>query len=321
LKIRSNFVEGFHAFFRNAKFKLSTPSSTTLFLRFDSEHVSVQSWILSNCNALSLIQLFINLSVPTFSLSKQITTTMNEVQEQRSCIACSKTLPKSDFSKSQWKRGPGFGRCLTCVGGNATGNAGNGKAKTSFLLKAQQESNHKRQPQRAAVVPSSYSSGTLQPAIASTLSLAPRPQMVVPGFDNLTVCSDWPQTKRGEPPAQQSAIFMPLLACVIGPVEGHCTAQQLDTAEQWWAHALPAWPRWVDALKKAGVAKSRERLLKSARGAPNPLIPKVKGSHGTIPHFWGKLQSEALERDPVAAVEVYACVTCLYSQRTMNSRV
>ncbi|KAL3915625.1 MAG: hypothetical protein SGARI_008143, partial [Bacillariaceae sp.] len=205
---------------------------------------------------------------------------MADEQEQRPCTQCSKTLAQGEFSKSQWKKGRGNGRCLACVGDNSTANGANGKK--SFLLMAPQQSKPKKS---AAVVPSV---STLKPSTmsASTLIIRPRPQMAVPGFDNLTVCSDWPQTKRGEPPAKQTAIFMPLLACVIGPVAGHCTATQLEHAMQWWTQALPAWPRWVEALKKAGVAQQmRERLLKSARGQPTRLIPKViQGSHGTIPH-------------------------------------
>jgi hypothetical protein len=142
--------------------------------------------------------------------------------------------------------------------------------------------------------------------------------MDVPGFEGaLTVATDWPQTKRGEPPQAQSAIFMPLLACAVGPVEGHCSAEQLEEAERWWALALPAWPRWVATLRAAGVDESRrEKLVASAsgkKGSATPLIFKHKG-HGTVPHFKGKLQSELLEKDPMVAIEVYACVTCLYSQ-------
>ena len=246
-------------------------------------------------------------------------------QEHRRCLQCAKSLPYSQFTKSQWKKGRGNGRCLACAAENTTSD----KGKTSFLLKAQQQS--KSKPKKAVtaapaatVAPAPQASpvtaATFQPVLtpaSTTLVIRPRPQMAVPGFENLTVCSDWPQTKRGEPPARQSAIFMPLLACVIGPVSGYCTSSQLENAMQWWTQVLPAWPRWVEALKKAGVGQMRSRLLKSARGHPTRLIPKVKGSHGTIPHCWGKIQSQALERDPVVELEVHACVTLLYSQRSV----
>ena len=236
--------------------------------------------------------------------------------EQRECIQCSKEYPNCSFSKSQWKKGPGKGRCLTCVGGN---NGADNKGKTSFLTKIQQQSKPKKKVAMLTLSPSSIA--TVKPREANdsaTLVIQPRPQMTVPGFPHLTVCTDWPHAKRGEPPAKQTAIFMPLLACVIGPVEGHCTANELETAMQWWAEALPAWPRWVEALKKAGVPKMRKRLLESARGQPTRLVPKVKGSHGTVPHCWGKLQSQALERNPEVAVEVYASVACLYARGHLN---
>ncbi|KAL3923437.1 MAG: hypothetical protein SGILL_001660 [Bacillariaceae sp.] len=244
---------------------------------------------------------------------------MKEQSEERQCIQCAKALPRAQYSKSQWKKGPGNGRCSTCVGGEGNGNVAAATKKKSFLSKAQQQSKPKPKPQQASPGPSPTMAASPKPGTALSHFLA-RPQIAVPGFENLTVCSDWPQTIRGEPPAAQSAIFMPLLACVIGSVEGYCTPAQLEIARQWWTFALPAWPRWIEALKKAGVAKSRLRLLKSARGQPNALIPKVKGNHGTIPHVWGKLQSEALEQDPVVAIEVYACVTLLYSKSAIGGK-
>ena len=56
-----------------------------------------------------------------------------------------------------------------------------------------------------------------------------------------------------------------------------------------------------------------EASASGKKGSATPLISKHKG-HGTVPHFKGKLQSELLEKDPMVAIEVYACVTCLYSQ-------
>ncbi|CAB9503525.1 expressed unknown protein [Seminavis robusta] len=215
--------------------------------------------------------------------------------EQRDCAECNKPLPRSQYSKNQWRKGPG-GRCSNCV------NSGSNNQKVN------NDGNHLKQIQQQR----KQYSGPPTP-----LSLDPRPQMDVPGFEGaLTVCTDWPQTRKGEPPAAQSAVFMPLLACVIGPVEGHCNAEQLEVAQQWWALALPAWPRWVESLRQAGVAAQREQLIKAAKGHPNPLIHNAKG-HGTIPHFKGKMQVDALEKDPMVALEVYACVTCLYSQAAL----
>ena len=111
--------------------------------------------------------------------------------------------------------------------------------------------------------------------------MEPRPQKPVPGLENLTVCTDWPKTKTGQPPGAQSAIFNPLLACVMGrPIEQHCTAEQLEVAETWWAAALPAWPRWMAALRQANVLQAPQdqaALIGSAKGQPNPLIFKAKG--------------------------------------------
>lgn len=209
----------------------------------------------------------------------EVLTTMTS--DHRDCGDCGKSLPRKQFSKNQWRKGV-TGRCTACV--NVPSNNGN----------------QQKQPPRPYSGP------------PTPLCCDARPQMDVPGFEgSLTVCTDWPQTRKGEPPAAQSAIFTPLLACAIGPIEGHYTAEQLEVAQGWWALALPAWPRWVAAMRKAGV--TRGPLLAAAKGNPNPLIHKTKG-RGTVPHFKGKMQVEALERDPVVALEVYACVTCLYSQ-------
>merc|ERR1712217_789854 len=151
------------------------------------------------------------------------------------------------------------------------------------------------------------------------VTLVERPQREVPGFDgSLTCCSDWPQTKKGNVPGAQSAIFNPLLACVIGPIEGHCTVEQLEFANAWWTAALPAWPRWVSLLRSAGVCDRRDALLRGHKGQPNPLIYKANG-HGTVPHFNGKAQNEILELEPAVAVEVYACVACMYSTKALEA--
>jgi hypothetical protein len=45
-------------------------------------------------------------------------------------------------------------------------------------------------------------------------------------------------------PGAQSAIFMPLLACMLGPIEGFCTAEQLALAQ---VRKAPCRPRcWAD---------------------------------------------------------------------------
>lgn len=199
----------------------------------------------------------------------------------RGCRQCKTSFPRSAYSKNQWRRGEGSGRCRTCCG-----NSGS-------------SSQHKKDT---------------PPTIIDT---APRPQIHVPGFDGkLTVCSDWPQTKKGRPPGAQSAIFNPLLAAVLGPIAGHCSTEQLLLANAWWTAALPAWPRWVKQLRAAKVLELRSTLLKGAKGTPNPLIHKARG-RGTVPHFRGRAQNNALEMVPMVAIEVYACVTCLYSKKAM----
>jgi hypothetical protein len=46
----------------------------------------------------------------------------------------------------------------------------------------------------------------------------------------------------------------------------------------------------------------------------NNLIFKLsKDVYGDVPHFKGRAQNDALELSPMTAVEVYACITCLYS--------
>jgi hypothetical protein len=120
------------------------------------------------------------------------------------------------------------------------------------------------------------------------------------------VCRDWPPTKKGRVPGTQSNVFVPLVACVIGPVEDFYTAAELETAMAWWTLALPAWPRWVESLRRAGLHERREMLLKSAKGQATPLIFRARG-HGKVPHIKGKEQSAAIELDMQVALEVYAC--------------
>jgi len=98
---------------------------------------------------------------------------------------------------------------------------------------------------------------------------------------------------------------MPLLACVLGPIEGYCTADDLKLAAEWWTAALPAWGRWVSELNAAGLPACRGRILASTKGRPSPLIPRFQGC-GTFPHVKGREQVEALELSPAIATEVYA---------------
>jgi len=39
----------------------------------------------------------------------------------RTCSGCSNSLPKADFSKNQWQKGP-TAKCKGCVSGNPSGN-------------------------------------------------------------------------------------------------------------------------------------------------------------------------------------------------------
>ncbi len=86
---------------------------------------------------------------------------------------------------------------------------------------------------------------------------------------------------------------------------------------EWWTLALPSWPRWVAELTAAGVVELKQQLTATARGSPNPLIPKSRG-RGTVPHFRGRDQVSALERAPMVAVEVYACIACMYSTAALD---
>jgi hypothetical protein len=150
----------------------------------------------------------------------------------------------------------------------------------------------------------------------TNLSLKPRPQMPVPGFEEtLTCCTDWPQTKKGEPPSAQSTVFMPLLAMVHGPIDGFCTEKQLGAAFKWWSLALPAFPSWVERMLKAGAKERlKDIFVKNVSGRPNSLIPKHKG-HGKVPHIKGRIQTSILEMDMMVSIEIYQAVACMYSQK------
>ena len=171
------------------------------------------------------------------------------------CSICAQELPSSSFSKTQAKKGNAR-KCTACVG----------------------------QKSQASTAGDTATSKQKNPVVVTKVSLEPRPQKAVPGLEGLTVCTDWPKTKSGQPPGAQSAIYTPLLACAMGqPISEHCTAEQLETAAAWWTAALPAWPRWMAALTETDLGAStgyRDKLLSSAKGQPNALIFKAKG-HGT----------------------------------------
>jgi hypothetical protein len=242
----------------------------------------------------------------THTLSLLIIDTMTE--DKRKCFECFRALPKNQYSKNQWRKAQGQAKCLLCTG------AGNGIGILKGIHQGQ------NQPARSIVQPLHKHRVMPLPVEPKTevkaSFLKVRPLKVVPGYEEqkLTVCADWPKVRK---PLAQSAIFMPLLACVIGPVKGQCTQEQLDDAMKWWTCALPAWPRWVAALKNAGVPRQRSFLLRTSNWEPTPLIPLMAvhgGKHpGSVPHFRGSSQIKALERDQAVAWEIYACVTCLYS--------
>ena len=91
---------------------------------------------------------------------------------------------------------------------------------------------------------------------------------------------------------------------------------QIEKATRWWTAAMPAWPRWCEALR-GELASRKDRLLKRVllgKAMPTPLIPKMR-SCGTYPHLRGRLQQELLESagDGIIAIEVYACISVMYA--------
>jgi hypothetical protein len=154
----------------------------------------------------------------------------------------------------------------------------------------------------------------------------------------LSCCTDWPQTKKGGPPPAQSAIFNPLLACALGEISGYCSKDQVKYATLWWSAVFPAFPRWIEELRNAGLRHDSQhgiRLINSAfykknknnqqsnnlvignstnlSNTNNLIFKYSKSIYGEVPHFKGKEQNAALELSPMVAIEVYACVACLYS--------
>lgn len=231
----------------------------------------------------------------------------------RCCGLCGVAKPRFEYSKRQWKIGAGgkSRKCAACCGNDNSSHRKEGHSSESQPSEAQHTGTGTGRTKGGR---------KLQRQQLCTAQLRERPLMEVPGFDGLLLCcTDWPQTKRGAPPSAQSAIFVPLIACVIGPIENYCTAAQLDFATRWWTAALPSWPKWIDQLREAGALDWRERLLKRAKGQKNSLIHKAKGC-GHAPHFNGKVQVQVLELAPMVAIEVYACVTCMYSQSAVRAQ-
>eukprot|EP00038_Savillea_parva_P012793 m.207001 g.207001 ORF g.207001 m.207001 type:complete len:258 (+) comp23537_c0_seq1:89-862(+) len=199
----------------------------------------------------------------------------------KQCGECGFTAPRLGYSKKQWAKANGM--CNVCA---------------QAIQDARDEEEHSGPP--------------------TEVTLTPRPLMGVPGFEGqLSVCRDWPQTKKGRVPGTQSAVFVPLIACVLGPIEGYFSSTDLALAMEWWSLALPAWPRWVKALQDAGLPARRDTLLKSAKGPATPLIFRAKG-RGKVPHIKGKEQTSAIEMDMTVALEVYACCQVLYSIKNLD---
>ena len=142
-----------------------------------------------------------------------------------------------------------------------------------------------------------------------------------------------------------------VLCCAHGYISHLSSAlllSQVEYATFWWTAVFPAFPRWVEELQAAGLtrdsADGRRLLASVTTPSPSPspannnnnnknknknknkhsnsnsnnLIFKYpKDVYGEVPHFKGKAQNAALELSPMVAVEVYACVTCLYSMATL----
>ena len=219
----------------------------------------------------------------------------------RVCIFCKERKKRKHFSATQWKKTKGS-KCKLCTGATDT-QVKRGSSNSEGGAAKKYDNNN--------------SSATTTPLLVKS-----RPQMSVPGFECLTCCTDWPQTKKGEPPNAQSLIFMPLFAIIHGPLEGFCNELQLLNALKWWTAALPSFPSWIDRLKKVGVKCKLEQLVaanKSMNGRPIPLIPKIKGGgYGSFPHIKGKVQTRLLEMETMVSIEIYQAVACMYSQRKMS---
>lgn len=220
------------------------------------------------------------------------------------CSICSSLCPRSQFSKTQWSK-MNAAKCNECITAS-NGNSSNMQQASEPSLLDNSNKNIKLKKS---------SNPTSSP---TKIIIIDREQCEIPGFDGLTCCKDWPQTKKGEPPVANSAVFNPLIGCLFGPISSYSKQEDIDFAIEWWTKALPAWPRWIQELKDAGVNDEKLKFyLSRAKGNPNQLIPKTKG-HGTVPHFRGKDQVDILEMAPMVSIELYACVTCMYSQAALE---
>jgi len=227
----------------------------------------------------------------------------------RLCQACGVERDRDAFSKNQWTGSPAARRCKACIDAGRT---------PAYVNKAPRAKGDTRAPASSGSGGRGGRGGEGGGLVSQVPDMSSRPQRMVPGFEHLTVAADWPQTKKGQPPSAQSAIFNPLLACVLGPIEGFYSEDELSIAQAWWSNVMPAWPRWVDELRVAGVPGQLEHLMRNVKGQPNPLIYKHKGWGSTnlnpsVPHFGGRAQNTVLEMAPMVEVELFACVTVLYS--------
>ena len=219
----------------------------------------------------------------------------------RVCIICRQSKKRNEYSSTQWKKGNAGSKCKSCI----MSNQSNGNNLKSSSTNSNSNKNNNDNP-------------TTKPLIVK-----PRPQMPVPGFEEtLTCCTDWPQTKKGEPPSAQSLVFMPLFAIIHGPLPNYCNELQLSNALNWWTAALPAFPSWIDRLIQAGVKRELLKIVskkQDLKGRPNALIPKIKGGgHGSFPHIKGKVQTRLLEMDIMVSIEIYQAVACMYSQKKLS---
>ena len=225
----------------------------------------------------------------------------NSKSALRVCIICRQSKKRNEYSSTQWKKGNAGSKCKSCIMSNQS-NRNNLKSSST---NSNSNKNNNDNP-------------TTKPLIVK-----PRPQMPVPGFEEtLTCCTDWPQTKKGEPPSAQSLVFMPLFAIIHGPLPNYCNELQLSNALNWWTAALPAFPSWIDRLIQAGVKRELLKIVskkQDLKGRPNALIPKIKGGgHGSFPHIKGKVQTRLLEMDIMVSIEIYQAVACMYSQKKLS---
>jgi len=220
----------------------------------------------------------------------------------RVCIICRQSKKRNEYSSTQWKKVNAGSKCKSCI----MSNQSNGNNLKSSSTNSNSNKNNNDNP-------------TTKPLIVKL-----RPQMPVPGFEEtLTCCTDWPQTKKGEPPSAQSLVFMPLFAIIHGPLPNYCNELQLSNALNWWTAALPAFPSWIDRLIQAGVKRELLKIVskkQDLKGRPNALIPKIKGGgHGSFPHIKGKVQTRLLEMDIMVSIEIYQAVACMYSQKKLSA--